>query len=90
MKDHEEFDYTQKWINRIIWFIIILCVLALFGCRTPSIELTYKAKCVATRNDTSQFEYYYNCHKLKPCAVQFEAIGEYEVGKYYWVKEIKK
>jgi hypothetical protein len=66
----------------VLWIVLFL----LFGCRTPSIETTYKAKCVASENKVSQFEYYYNCHKLKPCAVQFEAIGEYEVGKYYWVK----
>lgn len=60
------------------------------SCRTPSIETTYKAKCVASENDVSQFEYYYNCHKLKPCAIQFEAIGEYEVGKYYTIKYIQK
>ena len=71
-------------------FALILLCYTLFmfmcSCRTPAIQTTYKAKCVATRNNTSQFEYYYNCHKLKPCAIQFEAIGEYEVGKYYWVK----
>ena len=86
------FGYKAKtpliilFLLSIYGLLISLVLLSAIGCRTPAIELTYKAKCVASENDVSQFEYYYNCKRLKPCSMQFEAIGDYEVGKYYWVK----
>ena len=67
---------------------LLILLLALIGCSTytPALELTYKAKCVGYRNDTALFEHYYDCKKPKLCAIQMEAVGKYEVGKFYWVK----
>lgn len=72
----------------ILALLFVVVIFFMNGCNTyqPSIESTYKAKCVGVYNDTARFEYYYNCKKKSPCAIQFDAVGEYEVGRYYWVK----
>jgi len=83
MNGHEEFDYQNKWINRILKFIAALCILSLFSCTTPAIVTQQKALCTYSDSRVARFEYRRTEH-LNQAVTTYEAEQiNYKVGQTY-------